>query len=138
MKTNDPGLAFHHLGLAVTRPDKAIQFLRLLGYSCDDVQPDPLQEVNIIWCTHPRMPDIEVLFPTGKPGPLDSYLKTQPEMLYHLCFSSQDVDASLRILRDAGHRIVCVSPPKPAVLFADKKVSFYMVAGFGLIEIIQA
>jgi hypothetical protein len=30
-----------------------------------------------------------------------------------------------------------LSPPQPAVLFGGRKVSFYSVAGFGVIEILE-
>jgi hypothetical protein len=40
-------------------------------------------------------------------------------------------------MKTAGHRTMVVSPPKPAVLFDYRPVSFYMVRGFGLIEIIE-
>ena len=71
MKLDDFGLSFHHLGLAVTRPGEAVGFLQGLGYDAGEAVRDPLQNVDLIWCTHPQMPAVEVIASTGTPGPLD-------------------------------------------------------------------
>ena len=137
MTPGDFGLEFHHLGLAVTSSREAVDFLRGLGYQAGPPTSDPLQKVEIVWCSHDMMPDVEVLSPCGDGGPLDGYLKAFSEVIYHMSFSTEDVASSVRMMKEAGHRIVCVSEPKEAVLFDGRKVSFYMVRGFGLIEIIQ-
>jgi len=41
------GLAFHHLGLAVSRPDEAVTFLTGLGYAIGDRVFDPEQNINL-------------------------------------------------------------------------------------------
>jgi len=84
------------------------------------------------------MPAVEVISSTDVANPLISILAAQPQAIYHLCYRSEDVSASLAAMKAAGHRVLRVSAPKPAVLFGQKEVSFYMVRGFGLMEIIQA
>ena len=84
------------------------------------------------------MPDVEIIYPdpAGK-GPIDGLLSKRPEgIVYHLCYTSSNVDSSLKRIKNAGLRPFEVVPPKPAVLFDGKPVSFYMIAGVGLIEII--
>jgi len=130
------GLSYHHFGLAVRRPSKASAFLKDLGYRVGEVVEDPEQNVRLIWAEHPRMPAVELIFPLNAPGPLDSILESRTEMIYHLCFATRDMEASLKSL-SAAHRLVEVSPAKQAVLFGGEKVSFHMVAGFGLIEIVE-
>ena len=48
----DFGLTFHHLGLAVRKPDDAVAFARGLGYSVEDAVFDAEQNVNLILCIH--------------------------------------------------------------------------------------
>ena len=134
---NDYGLTFHHLGLAVAHPDKAVRFLAGLGYTLSPQVYDPLQKVNLIIAHCPGLPAIEVISPAGEPGPLDGILKQRTELLYHLGYQTRDLETSLAAIKEDGNRILCVSPPKEAVLFAAKPVSFYYVSGFGLIEIIE-
>jgi methylmalonyl-CoA/ethylmalonyl-CoA epimerase len=131
------GLEFHHLGLAVAHPDKAARFVAGLGYTLGPPIYDPLQKVNLIMCLSPGGPAIEIISSSGEAGPLDGILKNRTELLYHLGFTARDLEASLQAIKEDGNQILCVSPPKEAVLFAFKQVSFYYVSGFGLIEIIQ-
>lgn len=132
----DFGLRFDHLGLATREPEKTLSFLRGLGYSTPSAVHDPLQGVNLVLCEHAAMPAVEVIFAAGPSGPLDAILAQQPQAVYHLCFRASALGQSLAAMKAAGHRLLGVSPPKPAVLFGGLEVSFYMVRGFGLIEII--
>lgn len=131
------GLSFDHFGLATRDAEKTLDFLRGLGYRTPDLVHDPLQRVNIVLCEHAAMPAVEVIFVAEEDGPLEAILAQQPQAIYHLCFRSHDVAASLLAIKTAGHRIRLVSPPKPAVLFNSLRVSFYLVSGFGLLEIIE-
>jgi methylmalonyl-CoA/ethylmalonyl-CoA epimerase len=130
-------LTFDHLGLATKSPAKAIAFLQGLGYATLAPVHDPLQQVNLVLCSHAAMPSVEVIYPDASAGPLESVLATNNEAFYHLCYRSPDVTASLAAISADGHRVLTVSAPKPAILFDGRQVSFYMVRGFGLIEIIQ-
>jgi hypothetical protein len=131
------GLAFDHFGLATRDADNTLTFLRGLGYATPDVVHDPLQRVNLVLCEHTEMPAVEVIFAAEEDGPLEIILALQPQAIYHFCFRARDLAASLLSIKTAGHRTRLVSPPKPAVLFDSLPVSFYMVSGFGLIEIIE-
>jgi methylmalonyl-CoA/ethylmalonyl-CoA epimerase len=131
------GISFHHFGLAVSKPEKAISFLNNLNYKIGDSTYDEIQNVNLVMCNHTTMPDVEVIYPALSPGPLDRWLKENSEIIYHLCFSSQNLDFTLSKIR-AKHRLITISDPKPAILFGNKKVSFYKVQGFGIIEILES
>lgn len=132
------GLRFHHIGLALKNPEKAVHFLKGLGYTIGETIYDQHQNANLIMCTGKTMPTIEIIFSNGKSGPLNSILATRDEMIYHLCYTSNDIEESLKQLKDDSNRVICVSPAKPAILFNNELVSFYMIKGFGLIEIIES
>jgi len=131
------GLAFDHFGLATRSPDKAVAFLKGLGYQPGETIYDPVQKVNLISCPSAQMPSVEVIFPTDESGPLMAILADRSESLYHLCYRSRDLAATLAAMKLAGHRVIQVAAPQPAILFHNKRVSFYLVGGFGLIEIIE-
>jgi len=132
------GLNFDHFGLATRDADKTLDFLRGLGYRTPDTIHDPLQAVNLVICKHATMPSVEVISAAEADyGPLETILAEQPQAIYHLCFRSRDAAASLAAMKAAGHRIRVISQPKPAVLFNSLPVGFYLVGGFGLIEIIE-
>jgi len=136
---NKWGLSFHHLGLAVNEPEPAVTFLTGLGYQIGSIIFDPLQNVNLSLCRHAQMPDVEIIFPAPGGGPLDKLLATRKGgLVYHMCFVSEDIDSALEALEtEGGLRIFPISPVKKAVLFGGKEVSFYLVEGVGIIEIID-
>jgi len=132
-----PLLRFHHFGLAVRRPEKAFAFLATLGYRAGAQVYDPLQSVNLAMRHHPAMPDVEVIWPGEAPSPIDTLVKGGKSLIYHLCFATEDAARALADLQGAGHQVIEIAPPKPAILFGDLPVSFHNVLGFGVIEIIH-
>ncbi len=137
MSLKDFGLTFHHFGLAVSSVPAARKVLEGMGYECGDEVYDPLQEVILVWCDHGAMPAVELVAPTDQPGPLDNIVTQNSASVYHLCYSATDIDATVAAIKDSGIRVLPVAAPKPAVLFGGKKVGFYQVKGFGLIEIVE-
>lgn len=135
---NRYGLTFHHFGLAAKQAGKAVAFLKSLGYSIGASVSDDLQNVNLVFCRHDAMPSVEIISPVrnGAPCPLDTFLKSSPALVYHLCFDCKDVQKSVAAMENDQHQVVCVSEPKPAILFGGREVSFYRISGFGLIELL--
>jgi len=133
------GLRFHHLGLAVRKPDSARQFLEGVGYSIGEAVFDAEQNVVLHMATHPAMPEVEIISPaeSGR-TPVDSLIARHKQgIVYHICFATADLAASVRAIEAAGLRHFCVSPPKPAALFDGCPVSFHVIDGFGLVEIVE-
>ncbi|MEO5571601.1 MAG: VOC family protein [Bacteroidia bacterium] len=134
---NQFGLTFHHFGLAVSKPEKAIHFLNSMGYEIGEKVFDALQNVNLKMCTGNEMPDVELIFPSETKGPLDKMLADRNEIIYHICYRTSNVNEALEKMKAGGNRLICVSKPKQAILFNNHPVSFYQVAGFGLIEFLE-
>lgn len=133
------GLRFHHFGLAAADPQRAVALLEGLGYRCGDAVFDPLQNVVLRWCEMDEAPPVEVVSPSDKKGPLASVLAEQPTSFYHLCYEAQSRQVDpVEQLRSIGARFVTVVPPTPAILFDGRLVSFHLVQGFGLVELLQA
>lgn len=131
-------LTFHHLGLATRDPEASLTFVRAMGYRPGPVVLDPEQNVNLIWCEHDLHPVVEIIYPTDTEGPLEKVLAHRPQQIYHVCYETPDLDATLDAFDANGIRLHCVSPPKKAVLFGYRPVSFYSAPGFGLIELLEA
>ena len=132
------GLRFHHLGLAVRNVEKARAFLKDLGYVIGEPVYDPKQNVNLLMCAADDMPDVEVVSPAEGASPIDTIIGRQDALIYHTCYTTECLDKTIAAIEQAGHRLFCVSEPKEAILFGGCKVSFYQIAGFGTIEIIDA
>jgi Glyoxalase/Bleomycin resistance protein/Dioxygenase superfamily len=136
---NPFGLRFHHLGLAVRRPGDATRFLDGLGYQISNPVFDPEQNVNLILCRHTdAMPAVEIVYPGTAKSPIDAVVNLRPDgIIYHACYVTDDLSATLRSMEQHGVRAVCAVPPTPAVLFGGCPVSFYNIVGMGLCEIIE-
>ncbi len=134
---NQFGLKFHHLGLASRREKDTIEFLTGLGYRIGESIYDGQQSVYVRLCKSEFSPDVEILVPSEVPGPLDGVLKSAETNLYHICYETVNLERSLELIHGSGIRTICISKPKIAVLFGGMKVSFYMIRGFGLVELLE-
>ena len=90
-------------------------------------------------CAHDQMPDVEIISPAEGAGPLDKLLSTHKDgLVYHMCYTCADLDRSFDAIEgDGASSVHSIAPPKEAILFGDKRVSFYLVEAVGLIEIIE-
>jgi methylmalonyl-CoA/ethylmalonyl-CoA epimerase len=131
-------LRFHHFGLAARIPARAVEFLQTLGYSCAEPIHDPLQGVDLRWCTRANAPPVEVVSAIDDHSTLASILAEQGTSFYHLCYETAGTTASaIDLMRSRGARVVTVREPLPAILFEGRLVSFHMVHGFGVIELVE-
>ena len=136
--SNTYGLNFHHLGLAVKQVENAVRMLKGLGYKIGPSVRDDLQNVNLALCTRPGAPAIEIIYGTETQGPLAAILKLNNSLIYHLCYESENAEKSLAAMREDQNMVRVISPPKPAVLFGGRMVSFHQIRGFGMIEILES
>jgi methylmalonyl-CoA/ethylmalonyl-CoA epimerase len=111
--------------------------LSLLGYTIGESIYDPLQRVSLIWCRSNNQPDVEIICPSGAPNPIEKILVANGEIIYHTCYATNDLSTTLHRLTAHGFRLLPLVDPMPAALFGNKKVSFYRIAGFGTIEILE-
>jgi methylmalonyl-CoA/ethylmalonyl-CoA epimerase len=132
------GLTFHHLGLAVAKPETARAFLSKLGYQIGPAMLDPVQNVHLAMCDHTTMPSVEIIWPAQGKGPLDRYLKEHREgLVYHMAFAAKDLAASIAALKaDPAVRAIFWAEPQEAILFQGRKIVFCIVNGVGLIELV--
>ena len=132
-------LRLHHLGLAARDPDVAETFLTAQGFKCHRPIYDPLQKVFLRWCERSDSAPIEIVTPTSDEGQLASVLSQQDSSFYHLCYEVDcHTDEALLRIREAGLRVITVRPALPAVLFGGRSVSFHIIKGFGLVELLES
>jgi methylmalonyl-CoA/ethylmalonyl-CoA epimerase len=135
---NHTNLNFHHFGLAVRRPDEARKFVQSLGYQLGDYVFDPAQNVHLQMCHSSVQPAVEIIWPGDTRGPVDKFAQRNPAgIVYHICYETASLTEFLSGLESAGIQAVCISPPTPAPLFKNRKVSFYNILGMGLVEVLE-
>ena len=129
-------LRFHHYGLAIQKFENAKNFHQNLGYTIGEVVFDTLQNVELLLCTSEIFPNVELVKPVNGKNPINNFLKKNNEIIYHVCYEVDLKKISLDQLF-SKNRYICVSKPKPAVLFNNRNVSFYYLNNVGLIEILE-
>ena len=128
-------IKFNHYGLAVKKFDNAINFYQCLGYKCGEIVYDELQNVELILCTKKNYPTVELVKPINNKSPVNNYLKKNNEMIYHICYEVENIELINELF--SNNRVICVSEPKPAILFENRLVCFYYIENVGLIEVLQ-
>ena len=129
-------ISFHHFGLAVKSFENALIFYKTLNYKCSKPIIDELQKVELILCRSSNSPDVELIKPLNDNSPISNILKNNNEMIYHTCYEVKTAKINISEIFP-NNRAICVSKPKPAILFDGRLVSFYYLKGVGLIEILQ-
>lgn len=130
-----PPLHFHHIGVACRALDVEARPLLAMGYvqeAHDFV--DPLQGIRGRFLVGPG-PRLELLQPIDDSDTLNPFLAHGIKM-YHQAFETPDLDAALAFFRARRARVV--SPPKPAVAFAGRHVTFLSLPTLMIVELVQA
>ncbi len=100
----------HHVGVAVSDLDEAIAtYERLFGARVE--HRDALAEQGVdaaaLLVGEGRM---ELLSPTGEDTPVGRFLARRGPGMHHVALETDDVEAALRSLADAGARLIDESP----------------------------
>lgn len=130
-------LRFHHIGVACRSIALERRAWEALGYRQENMPfTDPLQGVNGLFLIGPgpRMELLEPL-PGAETETLMPFLKAGTKM-YHQAYETTDLEAATGALKNLRAKIV--SPPKPAVAFGGRLVSFLMLPNLLIVELIAA
>jgi methylmalonyl-CoA/ethylmalonyl-CoA epimerase len=124
-------MRLHHIGVACRDIGSEIAALTHLHevVECTGVVFDALQNAELALLTLSDGTRIELV--AG--GAVENLLKKK-FTYYHLCFEVEDIDSEIERL--VGEGAVLLSPPKPAVLFGNRKVAFLHVS-YGIIELLS-
>ncbi len=118
-----PDTRLHHIGIAAADFETGTAMYRALGYRpITGVIEDPAQQVFVqFWQLAGEVP-LEIIVPATETSPVSNFLRKTGGGLYHLCFATGDLEASLEFVRD--HRGLVVRPPVPAVAFGGSRIAF--------------
>ncbi|MFA6000090.1 MAG: VOC family protein [Candidatus Paceibacterota bacterium] len=126
-------LKLHHFGLASADFEKADRFLTRTGYLAITKVQLPNQGVALTMYTKTNESNIETITKVSTPSVIDNILKNGG-MIYHICYTTKNVKSTMDIIKK-DLRVIPVSV-FDSPLF-NKKVYFYQIQGFGLIEIFE-
>ena len=124
-------MRMHHLGLAVNSIQSALEFIQSIAsvQSVSETVFDKEQNANLCMVRIGDGTAIELI-----EGELASKMIKKGQFFYHSCWETDDMEKELRSLTEKGGMII--SPPKPAVLFENRRVAFIMTE-IGLLELLE-
>lgn len=128
-------IGFHHLGVACVDIDKTAAKYEEMGYNRGEIIIDSLQNVKICFLYHQSMPCVELLAPVDKNSPVVKILEKNGTTPYHTCYTTENIDASIKEFRK--NKYMLVSKAKPACAIGGKRVAFLYHNDIGLIELVE-
>ncbi|HEV3156197.1 MAG TPA: VOC family protein [Candidatus Baltobacteraceae bacterium] len=125
------GYRFHHVGIACDDIDATAEYVRQAYEIISDTGTifDPQQNASLRLFNEGEAGAIELV--SG--APVAKLLK-RGTTYYHICYTVPDLEVAIERAQSVG--AVCVSPPKPAILFGGRRVAF-IYTPFGLVEFLE-
>jgi len=125
-------MRLHHIGVACKNIDEGIENVSKIHQVIKQspVFFDEQQNAELVLLTLADETNIELI--AGKP--VENLLKKNITW-YHICFEVDDINAEIARLVSEGAFLI--SPPKPAILFNNRKVAFLNVS-YGMIELLNS
>jgi len=99
-------MKLHHIGKVVKNLEEAKRYYKeTFGLdSIGEVVIDPIQKVEVLLIDtgYGEELTIELICPTGKDSPIHRFLKKNGEGLHHLSYRVEDIQESIKELREKG------------------------------------
>lgn len=127
-------MKIHHIGYAVSHINLAVEQFRFLGYEVGAVIDDVHRGIYIAFA-HQNAYCVELIAPKSDDSPVSKILQKNGPTPYHVCYSVEDIDASLTLLKSQKWAIVV--PPAAAIAFDNRLVAFLYHRHVGLIELLS-
>lgn len=125
----------HHLGYLVKEIEKTIKVFQSLGYTVEkDIFYDDIRKANLCFLIK-KESRVELVEPSHE-SDLFSLLKKYNNAIYHVCYSVEDIDASIRELKRKGFLLFKDKQKAPAIS-ENAIVVFLMHARMGMLELVQ-
>lgn len=129
-------MEYHHIGIACADIDATAMQYEALGYKKGSKIIDELQDIEICFLEHDSMPRLELLGAVNENSPVVQTLQKSGTSPYHICYTVENIDESIKKLKK--QKFLVVSKSKPACALDNHEVAFLYHKDVGLIELLQA
>lgn len=127
-------LSVHHIGYLVKKIEKARQAFLSLGYVVEqDIVYDHIRKVNICFLVKDGY-RIELVSPAAEDSVVAGLMKKYKNSPYHICYQTEDLEASFAELTSGG--FLAIDSPTPAPALGGHDVVFLTHASLGMIELL--
>ena len=103
-----------HIGIAVTEIEQAGKFYTdVLGLKIENVENVAEQKVNVAFIPITDS-EVELLESTEPDGPVAKHISARGEGVQHIAFRVEDIEKTLKELKERGVRLIDQTPRKGA------------------------
>lgn len=113
-------LKIDHIGIAVKDLDESLEVYKLLGFKCKETEEVSEQKVRVAFLPCGES-ELELLEPTQSDSPLQKFIDKNGEGIHHIAIRVDDVQDSIKKLKEAGVRII---DEKPRYGAGNSKIAF--------------
>lgn len=125
----------HHVGYLVKHLTRSEEAFLSLGYSVErKAMYDHVRDVNISFMTNGDY-RVELIEPASKNSPLYPLLKNYKNSPYHICYVTDDLEASKKEYEGKGFMVIKDTEVAPAL--DGRNVVFMISADIGIIELVE-
>lgn len=127
-------MQFHHIGYLLENMADGIEAFKKLGYKIEkDPVLDGSRQVEICFLSGPT--NVELIVPTKECKLFKSLQDKIGNGPYHICYDSDDIEADIINLKNAGW--LQISKVEPAIAIDNRHVVFFFSKDIGIIEIVS-
>lgn len=113
-------LKIDHIGIAVKDLDESLEVYKLLGFKCQETEEVSEQKVRVAFLPCGES-ELELLEPTQSDSPLQKFIDKNGEGIHHIAIRVDDVQDSIKKLKEAGVRMI---DEKPRYGAGNSKIAF--------------
>lgn len=121
-------MKFHHIGIATKDLEKSLAFVQE-NFDVKSYTPtiyDPLQDASLIMV---ETKDLNIELVSGK---VVEKFVAKNISYYHSCYEVENLEEAI----EGFTQSILISPPKPAILFNNRRVAF-LHTPLGLVELLE-
>jgi methylmalonyl-CoA/ethylmalonyl-CoA epimerase len=110
-----------HVAIVVSDTEEALTFWKdALGLELSHIETVPEQESLVAFLPTGES-EVELVEPTTETGSVARYLSKRGAGMHHICFEVEDIEATLKRLKEKGVRLI---NEEPTVGAGGKKIAF--------------
>jgi methylmalonyl-CoA/ethylmalonyl-CoA epimerase len=108
-----------HVAIAVKNLEEGVRIWKDMGF---DIEYESVEEQKVnVAIIHLKDTRIEILEPMGEDSPISKFLEKRGEGLHHMAVEVENINETLKFLREKGYRLIDEEPRTGA---GGKKIAF--------------
>lgn len=125
----------HHIGYLVKNIESSVNKFEKLGFKLSEkIVYDEIRKVNICFMQKDGY-NIELVSPASSDSVVFGLLKKYKNCPYHICYETEQFDATFSAMTGDGYTAIDLPTPAPAL--GGRKVVFLMSPTIGMVELLE-